>query len=50
MMLTAKENNKALENLNNTLLEIMNDRGIIGSCLLSTLSKITILEKTFNSN
>ena len=29
MMLTSKENNKALENLHNKLLEIMNDRGIL---------------------
>ena len=34
-------NNKALENLNNKLLEILNDRGIIASYLLSPLSKIT---------
>ena len=34
-------NNKALENLNNKLLEILNDRGIIASYLLSPVSKIT---------
>ena len=34
-------NTKALENLNNKLLEILNDRGIIASYLLSPLSKIT---------
>ena len=28
MMITSKENNQALENLNNKLREIMNDRGI----------------------
>ena len=32
---TSIENNKAIENLNNKLLEIMNDRGIITSYLLS---------------
>ena len=40
MMITAKENNQALENLNNKLLEIMNDRGIIASYLISPLAKI----------
>ena len=34
-------NNEALNNLNNKLLEIMNDRAIIESYLLSPLSKIT---------
>ena len=34
-------NNKAIENLNNKLLEIMNDRGILASYLMSPLSKIT---------
>ena len=38
---SSKENNLALENLNNKLLEIMNDRGIIASYLISLLSKIT---------
>ena len=38
---SSKENNLALENLNNKLLEIMNDRGIIASHLISPLSKIT---------
>ena len=33
--------NQAIENLNNKLLEIMNDRGIIASYLLSPLAKIT---------
>ena len=35
------KNNQALENLNNKFLEIMNDRGIIASYLLSPLSKNT---------
>ena len=35
------KNNQALENLNNKLLEIMNDRGILASYLMSPLSKIT---------
>ena len=35
-----------LENLNNKLLEIMNDRGTLASYLLSPLSKITNLEKS----
>ena len=34
-------NNKAVENLKNKLLEIMNDRGIPASYLMSPLSKIT---------
>ena len=45
------KNNKALENLNNKLLEIMNDRGKLAPYLLSPLSKITDHEKTvLNSN
>ena len=40
------KNNKALESLNNKLLEIMNDRGILAIYLMSTLSKITNPEKT----
>ena len=51
-------NNKAKENLNNKLLEIMNDRGILATHLMSPLSKITNpestsqfkLEKDHNSN
>ena len=39
-------NNQALENLNNKLLEIMNDRGILASYLMSPLSKITNPEIT----
>ena len=44
MMLTSKENNKALENLNNRLLEKMCDT--IASCLISPLCKITKSGKT----
>ena len=40
------KNNQALENLYNKLLEIMNDRGILASYLMTLLSKITNLEKT----
>ena len=35
------KNNQAIQNLNNKLLEIMNDRGILASYLMSPLSKIT---------
>ena len=35
------KNNQAIENLNNKLLEIMNERGLIASYLLSPLAKIT---------
>ena len=38
---TSIKNNQALENLNNKLLEIMNDRGILASFLMSLSSKIT---------
>ena len=42
---TATENsiksNQAIENLNKKLLEILNDRGILDTYLMSTLSKIT---------
>ena len=38
--------NKAIENLNNKLLEIMNDRGILASYLITPLSKITNPENT----
>ena len=41
---SSKENNLALENLNNKLLEIMNDRGILATYLMSPLSKITNAE------
>ena len=43
---SSKENNLALENLNNKLLEIMNDRGILPTYLMSPLSKITNPENT----
>ena len=39
-MLTSKESNNALENINNQFLEIMNDKGILASYLLSPLSRI----------
>ena len=38
---TSINNNKAIANLNNKLLETMNDRGILASYLMSPLSKIT---------
>ena len=41
IMLTSKQYNKALENLNDNLLELLNNRGIIASFSLSPLSKIT---------
>ena len=52
------KNNQAIENINNKLLEIMNDRGILATYLMSPLSKITNpenksqfrLEKDHNSN
>ena len=40
------KNNKAIGNLNNKLLEIMNDRGILAYYLMSPLSKITNPENT----
>ena len=40
------KNNQAIENLNNKLLEIMNDRGILESYLMSPLCKITNPENT----
>ena len=43
---TSIKNNKALEKLNDKLLEIMNDRGIIASFLMFPLSKITNPEHT----
>ena len=39
------KNNQELENINDKLLEIMNDRGILASYLMSPLSKITNPEK-----
>ena len=55
---TSLKNNLAIENINNNLLEIMNDRGILATYLMSPLSKITNpennsqfrLEKDHNSN
>ena len=38
---TSIKNNQAIENLSNKLLEIMVDRGILGTYLMSSLSKIT---------
>ena len=46
VMLTPKENNKALESLNNKFSQLLNVRGLLGSHLLSSLSKITNPEKT----
>ena len=43
---SSQENNLALENLNNKLLEIMIDRGILATYLMSPLSKITNPENT----
>ena len=43
---TSIKSNQALENLNNKLLEIMNDRGILAGYLMSPLTKITNPEKT----
>ena len=43
---TSMNNNKAMENVNNKLLEIMNDRGILATYLMSPLSKITNPENT----
>ena len=40
------ENNNTRENLNNKLLELLNNRGIKSSYLLSPLSKITNLDNT----
>ena len=43
---SSKENNLTLENVNNKLVEIMNDRGILASYLMSLFSKITNPENT----
>ena len=43
---TSIKNNLAIENINNNLLEIMNDRGILATYLMSPLSKITNPENT----
>ena len=47
---TSIKNNQAIENLNNKLLEIMNDRGILATYLMSSLSKITNPENTSQFN
>ena len=47
---TSLKNNRAIENLNNQLLEIMNDRGILAAYLMSPVSKITNPEILVNSN
>ena len=55
---TSNKNNQAIESLYNNILEIMNDRGILATYLLSLLAKITNPEnstqfklvKTCNSN
>ena len=43
---TSIKNNQAIENVNNKLSEIMNDRGILASYVMSPLSKITNPENT----
>ena len=43
---TSIKNNQAIENLNKKLLEIMNERGILASYLMSPSSKITNPENT----
>ena len=43
---TSSNNNKAIENINNIFLEIMNYRGILASYLMSPLSKIINPENT----
>ena len=43
---TSIKNNLAIENINNNLLEIMNDRGILATYLMSPLSRITNPEKS----
>ena len=47
---SSTKNNQAIENLNNKLLEIMNDRGILASYLMFPLSKITNPENTSQFN
>ena len=49
-MVTSKDNNLALEILNNKLLEIKNDRSIKASCLLALLSKIANLGNSTHFN
>ena len=43
---TSIKNNPAIENINNNLLEIMNDRGILATYLMSPLSRITNPDNT----
>ena len=43
---TSVKNNQAIENLDNKLLEIMNDRGILATYLMSPLSRITYSDNT----
>ena len=43
---TSVKNNQAIENLDNKLLEIMNDRGILATYLMSRLSRITNPDNT----
>ena len=43
---TSVMNNKAVQNINNKLSEIMNDRVIVATCLVNPLFKITKLELT----
>ena len=47
---TSIENIPSIEKINNTLLEILFDRGILASYLMSPLSKITNPKKLVNSN
>ena len=43
---TSIKNNLAMDNINNNLLEIMNDRGILATYLMSPLSRITNPDNT----
>ena len=47
---TSIKNNLAIENINNNLLEIMNDRGILATYLMSPLSRITNPENSSQFN
>ena len=47
---TSDNNNKALEKLNNKLLELLIDKGTLATYLMSPLSKITNPEVLVNSN
>ena len=46
MMLNSEENNKALQKLNGKLLDMINDRGIMASSLLSSSYEMTNPENT----